>query len=267
MAVTEVRLAGEHLSGGVALSQAAGWNQNEADWRLMLEQGEGWGLVLPDGTLVASTLVIPYGAFAWISMVLVLPAHRRNGYASRLLGTALEALARARLTPMLDATAAGRGVYSRHGFREVWGFRRCVLHRTGEERADAARPLRDTDWPWILDMDRAAFGGNRAPILRALARRLPAAALVMDGEGFILGRDGRDFPQLGPLVARNRERADRLLQAALARQAGPVYADIVDHAAMAKAPAQRGFTRMVHGAAAVPGDARRVFLVAGPELG
>ena len=267
MAVTEVRLAAEHLSGGAALSQAAGWNQNEADWRLMLEHGEGWGLVLPDGTLAASTLVIPYGTFAWISMVLVLPTCRRQGYASRLLATALDALARANLTPVLDATAAGREVYRRHGFREAWGFRRCVLHRAGEERADAARPLRESDWPWILDMDRAAFGGNRAPMLRALARRLPSAALVLDGEGFILGRNGREFPQLGPLVARRRESADRLLEAALSRQAGPVYADIVDHAAMSKAPEQRGFTRMVHGAAAAPGDERRVFLVAGPELG
>jgi hypothetical protein len=30
---------------------------------------------------------------------------------------------------------------------------------------------------------------------------------------------------------------------------------------------QRPFTRMVHGTAPAPGDARPVFLVAGPELG
>ena len=68
MAVTEVRLGADDIAGCVALSAAAGWNQNAADWRLMLELGEGWGLQLRDGTLVASTLVIPYGSFAWVSM-------------------------------------------------------------------------------------------------------------------------------------------------------------------------------------------------------
>lgn len=269
MAATEVRLDAEPLSACVALAQAAGWNQNAADWRLMLKHGEGWGITLADGTLAASTLVIPYGSFAWVSMVLVLPGYRRRGYASRLLGTALEALARASLTPVLDATAAGREVYRRHGFRDAWRFRRYVLHRSGEEDRTAARPLRDADWPWILELDRAAFGGNREAVLRALARRLPAAALAIEGEGFILGRDGRETPQLGPLVARSREAARRLLEAALARQAGSVYADIADHAKLVPkgATEERGFTRMVHGAAAAPGKAAHVFLVAGPELG
>jgi len=268
MAVTEVRLGAEHLGGCLALSAAAGWNQNEADWRLMLELGEGWGLALRNGTLVASTLVIPYGAFAWVSMVLVLPGHRRKGSASRLLRTAIEALARANLTPVLDATPAGLAVYRQEGFRDAWGFKRYVLNYTKREQKSDARPLRDADWRWILELDRAAFGGNRERLLRTLARRLPAAALVVEGHGFVLGRDGREARQLGPLVAVNAEAARALLQGAMARLSGPVYADVPDHVALGGShTVQRPYTRMVRGAAAAPGEKGKVFLVAGPELG
>ena len=270
MAVTEVRLGADHLAGCVALSAAAGWNQNAADWRLMLELGEGWGLELQDGTLVASTLVIPYGSFAWISMVLVLPRERRKGYATRLLRIALAALARANLTPVLDATPAGREVYRQEGFRDTWSFRRFVVQRKSLlPAACGVRDLRESDWQWILELDRAAFGGKRERLLRALARRLPDAALVIEGEGFILARDGRAATQLAPLVARNAAAARTLLDTLLARASGALYLDLADHAALAPAglAEQRPFTRMVHGAGAAPGDRRKVFVVAGPELG
>lgn len=102
MGSTEHPLGESHLAGCLALSQAAHWNQTAADWRLMLEIGRGWGISLADGTLAASTLILPYGAFAWISMVLVLPRFRRQGYASRLLGVALADLENRALTPILD---------------------------------------------------------------------------------------------------------------------------------------------------------------------
>ena len=128
---TEHGLGPQHLAGCVALSKAANWNQNEADWRLMLEIGHGWGLSLADGTLAASTLVLPFETFAWVSMVLVLPAHRRKGYATRLLRLALADLEARGLTPVLDATPAGREVYRLEGFRDTWGFKRYALTAKG----------------------------------------------------------------------------------------------------------------------------------------
>lgn len=270
MAVTEVRLGAAHVAGCLALSAAAGWNQNAADWRLMLDLGEGWGLELSDGTLAASTLVIQYGTFAWISMVLVLPAERRRGFATRLLRSAIQYLARRGLTPILDATPAGREVYRREGFRDAWQFTRCVAQgRTPGQAPSAVRALREDDWSWMRTLDRIAFGGDREPVLRSLCSRLPAAALVVEGEGFILGRDGRQFSHLGPLVASSAETAGTLLDAALTRVAGPLYLDIAEPRAMARAgfAEQRVLTRMVHGAGAAPGDRRKVFVVAGPELG
>lgn len=267
--------------GCLALSRAAGWNQNAADWRLMLEIGRGWGLTRADGTLVASTLVLPYRGFAWVSMVLVLPAERRKGYAARLLRHALAELQAAGLTPVLDATPAGRAVYLQEGFQDRWGFRRYQLQAgapaTGELRA-SVRPLAPVDWPQILALDARAFGASRERLLRALAARLPQAALVCEREGrirgYLLGRDGREACQLGPLVADAAETAIELIAAALQAAPTPLYLDAADHAGPLVAwlaaqgfVEQRPFTRMVRGAGPAPGDASQVMLVAGPELG
>jgi GNAT superfamily N-acetyltransferase len=269
-----------HLAGCLELSKSARWNQNEADWQLMLETGHGWGITLADGTLAASTLVLPYGRFAWVSMVLVLPSQRRKGYATRLLRTALDDLGKRGLTPILDATPAGRAVYVQEGFVDTWGFRRFELRRAraAPERPAEVRPLRDADWPQLLALDVHAFGASRERLLRALAARLPAAALVAEGgaglEGFLLGRDGREACQLGPLVARSTGAARTLLAAGFAAVPAPLFLDLVDREPGLSAwleslgfAFQRPFTRMVHGAPRAPGEAGLVLCPAGPELG
>ena len=272
----------QHLAGCLALSKSANWNQNEADWRLMLGFGRGWGITAPDGRLAASTIALPYGAdFAWISMVLVLPEHRRQGYASRLLRLALAEMAAQKRVALLDATPAGHEVYVQEGFRDFWGFKRFFLSKfrnlnSGKKRI---RKLKEPHWPGTLALDAAAFGGSREVVLRNLAARQPKAALVAEGDGkvagFVLARDGREAMQVGPLVARDEATARELLGSALARASVPVYVDIADHAASLQAWAlaqgftiQRPFTRMAHGPGGVaPGDASLVFCPAGPELG
>ena len=272
---TEQPLGFEHLPGCLRLSKSANWNQNEADWRLMLELGHGWGLSLADGTLAASTLVLPYGKFAWISMVLVLPEHRRKGYASRLLRLAIADLENRGQTPILDATPAGREVYRQEGFRDTWGFKRFFLQRTVPiDGASGVRPMRDKDWPYVTNLDVEAFGTSREPLLRALQKRLPQCALMSEGKGFVLGRDGREARQIGPLVARDERTALTLLEHALTVVNPPLYVDVADHAPALQGwveargfALQRPFTRMVRGAARAPGNEKAVFLVAGPELG
>jgi GNAT superfamily N-acetyltransferase len=279
-------LGPEHLAGCQALSKAAGWNQNEADWRLMLGIGHGWGVSTSDGTLVASTLVLPFGRFAWISMVLVLPAHRRQGHASRLLRVAIADLRERGLTPVLDATPAGREVYRQEGFRDTWTFKRFALEkgvrtnfRISGKSDESGRRDPVSGFPEICSdpffrLDVEAFGASREVLLRDLQRRLPAAALAIDGRGFVLGRDGREARQLGPLVARDEAAALALLQSGLAAVQPPLYVDVVDHAPRLQEWVQaqgfvfqRPFTRMVHGADRAPGNEKLVYLVAGPELG
>jgi GNAT superfamily N-acetyltransferase len=269
-ASTEHTLGAEHVAQCLVLSQAANWNQNEADWRLMLSLGRGWG-ISTDGQLVASTLVIPYGGFAWISMVLVLPEERRKGHASRLLRIALDELRASKLIPILDATPAGREVYRREGFSDRWTFKRFVRRESWS--AINGRPGRAIYWRKALELDAEAFGGDREWLLRGLQSRLPPCALGMR-DGFVLGRDGREAQQIGPLVARDESTALALLEHALGAVEGAVYVDAVDHAPRLQQwlqehgfEFQRPFTRMVHGDGRAPGDEKLVYLVAGPELG
>lgn len=277
MESTEHPLGPQHLAGCVNLSKSANWNQNEADWRLMLAIGQGWGISLPDGTLAASTLVLPYGKrFAWVSMVLVLPEQRRQGYASYLLGVAIRDLESRALTPILDATPAGREVYQHEGFQDRWAFSRLATKSISPPAiGDGVRRLEDSDWPWIVELDLAAFGASREAILRALAKRLPAAALVSEEKkGFVLGRDGREARQVGPVVASDEQTARALLSHALRAVEPPVYLDVVGHAPALREWLegrgflfQRPFTRMVRGPDPTPGDERLVYCVAGAELG
>ncbi len=291
------------LPGLLALSASAHWNQNEADWRTMLTLGRGWGIrAAPSGggggasveTLAASTLVLPYGSdFAWVSMVLVLPEHRRRGHASRLLRHALDALAAEGRCAVLDATPAGHAVYVQEGFADTWGFARWRREASPGMRAHTAvsgpvdagrddgpptRPLTDADWPAIAALDGPAFGADRQPLLRALAQRLPQAARVVEREGrlhgFVLGRDGREAYQIGPLLAGDDATARALIADALQAVRGPVYVDLLDgRDALRQWLQQQGFrwqrpfTRMVHGRTKAPGEPGVVMLVAGPELG
>ena len=278
---TEHPLGPEHLGGCLALSKAANWNQNEADWRLMLAIGHGWGITAAGGALAASTLVLPFERFAWISMVLVLPEHRRKGYATQLLRVAIADLEKRGLTPVLDATPAGREVYRLEGFRDTWGFKRYALREKSEKGSGSFfAPLRvgrrkkgPDPFSRVLELDRKAFGASREAVLRDLARRLPQAALLQEN-GYLLGRDGREALQLGPLVARGEATAIELLGRGLSAVEPPLYVDAVDHAPRLQQwleargfVFQRPFTRMVRGAAAAPGDEKLVYCVTGPELG
>ncbi len=296
-AATIEALTPADLDAAVLLSTSALWNQGRADWAMLLELGEGWGIRsrTPSGEmkLAASIVVLPYpsegSGFSWVSMVLVLPEFRRRGFAAQLLRHAVSVLQARGLIPLLDATPAGHAVYEQEGFCDTWGFARYLRRATAASRAaasagarDAARcttrALREADWSALAALDLPAFGADRSPLLKSLAQRLPSAALVAcEGDrptGFVLGRDGREAHQIGPLVAADDATAKALLEAALASIAGPVYVDLLDRRkamlpwlAAQGFEFQRPFMRMVHGAVKAPGDASRIVLVAGPELG
>jgi GNAT superfamily N-acetyltransferase len=272
----------------VKLSASAHWNQHADDWTMMLRLGQGWGIDALDEAgrlqLAASVVVLPYGSgFAWVSMVLVLPDFRRRGFAQQLLRHALACLQAQGRAAVLDATPAGHAVYVQEGFANTWGFAR---HRreAGVTQArllegPATRPLQDSDWPGIDALDRPAFGASRLPLLRCLAQRLPQAARVLEQggrlSGYVLGRNGREAVQIGPLLAPDVQATKLLLRDALAPLAGQaVYVDLLDRQRELQPwlqqmgfAFQRPFTRMVHGIANAPGDPAAIVLAAGPELG
>jgi hypothetical protein len=166
------------------------------------------------------------------------------------------------------------------GFADSWGFARYRREARSDDAAasGATRLLHDGDWPAIEALDAPAFGASRTALLLALAQRLPEAARVAEQGGrvvgFVLGRDGREAGQIGPLIAADDSVAQQLLADVLRALPGPLYLDLLD-SRRGLLPwlqeqgfgLQRPFTRMVHGRVGAPGDAATIVLAAGPELG
>src|SRR4051812_8994478 len=228
-------LGDDDLDAALALTAEAGWNQVAADWRLMLRLGSGF-VIRDDGRAVATAIALPHPpAFGWVSMVLVHTPYRRHGLATRLVERATAALTHAGLVAVLDATPAGAGVYGPMGFRPVGN-----LMRWRGPGGGAGSPAADRQVD--LDLDRDAFGADRAVILADLAAR-PAPVAVTGDDGHLLSRAGRTGTQVGPLVARGATTAVSLLATGLDALAGTAILDVPEHAtAVAAHLAGRGFT-------------------------
>jgi GNAT superfamily N-acetyltransferase len=264
-------LGEDDLAEALALSAEAGWNQVEADWRLLLRLGSGFA-VRDGGRLVATAIALPYPpVFGWVSMVLVHTPYRRRGLATQLLERATATLTDAGLLPVLDATPAGAEVYGRVGFRPVANLQRW--RGTGGAGTAAARGSALANG--VDELDRVAFGADRDAILADLyGRPAPVAELAAGGDGYLLSREGRTATQLGPLVARDATTAVALLAQGLDDVAGPVVVDVPEQATGVTAhlagrgfAPERPFVRLALGRDKIAGEPELVHAIAGPELG
>jgi GNAT superfamily N-acetyltransferase len=273
-----VELGAADAAAAQPLVVEAGWNQTEADWRLMLGHGGGVGL-REAGALAATALALPFDGFGWISMVLVAGAWRRQGLATRLLDDRIAWLEERATVPLLDATPAGREVYRQRGFEDLWTLTRFVAAAPRLDAGTAGvRPLAREDLAAMSALDAGAFGADRSFILEDLFARAPRHAFALERggrlAGFVLARPGRVALQIGPLVAPDLRAALGLAAAALRGVEGGVLIDVPDAreefvAALRGAgfTAQRPYTRMRRGRGPGFGDAGLVHAIAGPELG
>ena len=274
------------LADGLRLSRASGWNQTGEDWRLLLSLGRGlFRVAVEEGRIVASGGAARYGsALAWICMILVDPARRGQGLGTRIFDDLLE---RVRLSAEceglqvigLDATPAGRGIYTQRGFQDGPALvRMCVDARASADPAADVRALVAADIAAILEWDRAVFGADRSPVLRWALARAPGLARVVrrDGQlrGYCFGRHGDHSDHLGPVVADDAATARELVAACLVRPlVRPLILDArVEPAWLARLAGlgfreQRPFTRMYLGAARPAARPELEHAVCGPELG
>lgn len=273
-------LTAADITGALALSGQAGWNQIADDWVYMIGRGPGWACATATGEIVATALTLPYGnRFGWIGMVLVAAPWRRRGIAASLLRACIDSLLNLGLTPGLDATAAGRQVYLGLGFRDAYPLTRYRADRpeiAGEHGVDIpVHQMTGADLENIRHIDRRAFGADRHNLLHALLARAPAHGLLTgDGLAHGLARHGATATQLGPIVAGDVDHAIAVAAAGLATIPGPVLIDVADrHLSFrtwlesAGFRPQRRFMRMLHGRSEPFDDPARVFAIAGPELG
>ena len=251
------------------LSAAAGWNQTAADWhRLIALSPDGCFGISIDGTLAATTTVLPYGArLAWIGMVLTHPDFQRRGLATELMGHALQYAQSHRIACLkLDATAMGAPLYEKLGFTPESSIQRWA-------RSPQALPTA-TPFPPGFDaaMDHAAFGVDRSALLQLLKTE---ASAIIPGAGFAFGRPGANAAYFGPCVCMEEKAARQLLQWFLnSHQEENVLWDLLPTNQYATRLAQEfGFaparllTRMTRGSTPLQSKTEMIYAIAGFECG
>ena len=274
----EIRLLLESdIPAAMQLKEAAGWNQTEDDWRRLLRlEPNGCFCALKDGRFVGTTTTTTYGdELAWVGMVLVDPEHRRQGIAAKLMSVALDYLRQRVGTVKLDATALGQPVYERFGFQveslvERWSG-------TGNSRG---RDDKYTDsLREILALDRVAFGADRSRLIEALISRTAVTPVLVrdpDGalSGYALARRGTRANYVGPIVAKDPQQAETLLDEVLSQLGlNRVYIDLNRESSVGTSVlSDRGFVkerdliRMTSGRASAK-TSPLVIAIAGPEVG
>jgi len=271
------------LGVGMRLKRIAGWNQTSGDWlRFLSLERRGCFMAEADGMPVATVTYCTFGAVAWISLLLVDPAYRRRGIATRLMGHVLALLdAKGVDSVRLDATSAGAPIYEKLGFREQFHVHRMagvprVL--SGGRLPRSLRSFRWHDWDALISLDGRAVGEDRAKLLKRLVRENFRHVRVAGQRARILGyaidRPGSNARQIGPLIASSVGVGEELMRDALARCGrARVFVDIpaangpaqqvVAEAGLAKA---REFIRMCRGSEC-QATLSDLWASSGPELG
>lgn len=244
------------------LSAEAGWNQTEADWRMLLRLSpENCFGIDADGQLVATATLICYGKqLGWIGMVLTNRAYQRRGFARTLL---LHAIARADQLGIeslkLDATDQGQPLYETLGFRVEQPVERWWRPAT----ACGAGP-RPANLP---NLDLPAYGADRSQLLHALTER---SSIHAQADGFCLARPGRRANYIGPCVSQTPEFARRSIEASASQESYwdllPMNQSALEIAKELGFSPQRKLIRMVRGRD-LRGREDWIYAIAGFELG
>ncbi len=165
--------------------------------------------------------VLDYGPFAYIGLMSVAPAVQRRGVGQMLMERLMGWLEERNCpTVLLDATPVGEPLYRGNGFEEddrtvVWQKREHVL--LPRHLPLGVSRLAETDIPALIAFDAAHFGADRGQVLRMYCARYAGRVLVVRGEdGRINGYAIAQAHVIGPIVAQNKEDAERLLVHALA---------------------------------------------------
>lgn len=272
----------QDLPAAMDIKNREGWNQTLTDWEFLLHDKNNCCLVaLHQDKVVATVSAINYEhRLSWIGMMLVRQEYRGLGLAKTLMKAMLEKL-QGYQAIKLDATPAGFPVYAGLGFVTEYRIWRMTRPASVQPPAPATHiaPLMEASLEGMVDYDQKNYGVNRKQLLEYLYRQSPESAWIAQTEqsihGYILGRPGTNYHQLGPLVATSMETAIALLSSALAElKDQAVVVDVVsDKEALINWLQDQGFIqqreliRMYYQHHPLPGNIARQFLISGPELG
>lgn len=265
------------LAAAHALSAAANWPHRLQDWQFAFDIGVGFVAVAGD-RVVGTAVCFQHGeAYATVGLILVSADMQGRGLGRRLTEAVLAA-AGAR-SVMLNATAAGRPLYERLGFRSCGEIRQ----HHGIVRALPSRPVggpfRQCDaanQTYLASLDAAASGLQRSILLQRLCAEGSAICLAGDSpaEGFAIVRAFGRGVVIGPVVAPDVERARSLIDHLLEAHIGTfVRLDVPADSGLPAWLEERGLagagpaTTMVRGALPSPPGPARLFALASQAVG
>lgn len=278
------RMELSHMESLMRLKNAEGWNQLEEDWSMLISYRDSVNLVaVLNERVVGSVTALNYaGTVAWIGMMLVEKDYRGRGIGRALMLRAMEKL-KGSASIKLDATPAGRPLYLNLGFRDEYSLYRmsnpCASEISREDPSIEPLQMHEADLPEVYALDQQVFGADRRELIGWLYERSPELARIIRIRdrlaGFSLGRPGKNFMQIGPLLASSEAHAKTLLGSAVNQLSGrAIVVDIPTRkAGMVQwlegcgFQIQRPFERMYLHANPHPGLIDSLYLIAGPELG
>jgi ribosomal protein S18 acetylase RimI-like enzyme len=216
-------LQDDDMTACMRLKEIAGWNQIREDWKFLIGIGSVKLGALVGDKIVGTITDIRYeDHFHWIGMVLVDPAFRRKGIATRLMEKVM-GLFDGDCPFRLDATEEGKELYDKLGF-----IVEQYLHRYYCEKPErvhklkpgtACRRFSTNDLERVALFDSEVFGANRYKILEYLLLAKPSYGWLSESggdiHGYCMGRPGSNCDQIGPVVAKEQEIAESLLVHAL----------------------------------------------------
>lgn len=266
------------MPAALGLCRAARWNQIEKDWLLFLEYNSlgCFAAVGENDNVMGTVATIRYGAEkAWIGMVLVDPAERKKGIGTALLHRAIESLKDIPCI-LLDATAAGREVYLKLGFKDLYPIVRLFRPAKLSNLAIKNTSTQPIDMEWIGKKDKRVFASDRNFLLNEFFIRCPQLACSDESTGaYCFGRDGYNYFHIGPVVADDVDQAKHIFSCALKNCNGrEVITDVPDHSTEwlnwlreNGFSEQRSFIRMYFGNIQSAEEFSKIFAIAGPEFG
>lgn len=275
----------EDLTAAMEIKNAEGWNQTLSDWELLLHGQPGMCLVAVYlDEVVATVTAIGYdNQLAWIGMMLVRKEYRGKGLAKLLMDRILNVL-NGYPCIKLDATPAGLPVYAQLGFIPEYSLYKMVKSPASQNKptkstSNIIQVITAEHHRDLMAFDREIFGVDRQAVLTYLFdHAVSSSVLVKENhkiEGYLTGRPGTNYYQLGPLAATSTEAAISLLAAALPELSDrPVVVDLLHDKEQLRTwlqsqgfVQQREFIRMYYRNNPNPGIPERQFLISGPELG
>jgi GNAT superfamily N-acetyltransferase len=214
------RMTVADLTAAHDLSVQLKWPHRLDDWAMLHRVSDGF-VVMDGSRLIGSAFVCPQGDFATIGLVIVSNDYQGQGIGRRLMEMALAACEPR--TPILNATLAGKPLYTSQGFVE---FGRVQQHQglaivpalVDLAEGETCRALTADDHAALLVLAKAASGLDRSDVLRDLQVE-HAVGIERSGQlrGFALLRPFGRGRCIGPVVAEDINQAKHLIATLLAQ--------------------------------------------------